>query len=498
MNVERLFLVTLMILYGGFSLWTWTLVEPESGSSPPRIQMSGPEKPKVTTTSHTTNPLESLSSVDFYACCGLGHRLIRMSLAAYVAKQHNFSLRSFWGWCGERNPVEVFSYLFRPYHPSEVAYVQSQNLLLPFYNEVPGFPALVRTGSGTTTTKTTTTTTTSTELCPCGTDKIESDLELYESLRTRFRYKHRVDDFVQRYFTNATVLGIHVRSGNGESGDFERKSRDIADPDSWVHQVRLLLQQSLLSRPLVKDPLIFLATDTPSMVTRFRKEFALINVSVVELQQEGRTQEGGGVLFGTSNRVYNTDDNTSHFGDDSSSCLQGWTDTFTDMVLLSHADIVIAGRPSSFVQTLPMSLAYGKSKQNKIWKDVYCEIIPQFQQKVMHTTNDSTSSNMNDTTSTVGGTKDEEKWVEVDPTIQCYDSYQNWCCNHSTWIQFHHTGPKGHSKVLSKEFVRFPSLLPKLHEYKGLRNRTTDCRLPKRGRAGGGWKDKCLPHEWIL
>ena len=83
----------------------------------------------MTSTSMTTatsskphNPLEDLSSVDFFACCGIGHRLVRMSLAHFVAKQRNFTLRGFWGWCGEKSPVEVFSYLFRPYTADEVAH----------------------------------------------------------------------------------------------------------------------------------------------------------------------------------------------------------------------------------------------------------------------------------------------------------------------------------------------------------------------------------------
>ena len=41
--------------------------------------------------------LEDLSSVDYYACCGLGHRLIRMAAAYFVAQQSQFSFRAFLG-----------------------------------------------------------------------------------------------------------------------------------------------------------------------------------------------------------------------------------------------------------------------------------------------------------------------------------------------------------------------------------------------------------------
>ena len=161
----------------------------------------------TTNNQNQTNPLEDLSSVDYFACCGLGHRLVRMSLAHFVARQRNLSLRSFWGWCGERHPVEVFSYLFRPYPANEVAHVQSKHIIIPFHNEVPGFSAVVRKP-----------TMSNLSQCRCHTDKIDADLELYLSLRRRFREASIVDDFVRHHFRNATVLGIHVRAGNGESG----------------------------------------------------------------------------------------------------------------------------------------------------------------------------------------------------------------------------------------------------------------------------------------
>ena len=60
------------------------------------------------------------SSVDYHACCGLGHRLSRMSDANYVAQRLNFGLRSFWGFCGN---LEVFYYLFGPQRVNMLANV---------------------------------------------------------------------------------------------------------------------------------------------------------------------------------------------------------------------------------------------------------------------------------------------------------------------------------------------------------------------------------------
>jgi hypothetical protein len=459
-------------MYLGFSFWASRLVPPEqqtdiqtfhnkiSGTSYADRRNFRPRLPNYNST------LENLSSVDFFACCGLGHRLVRQSLAAYVAKQRSFALRAFWGWCGEKNPVEVFSYLFRPQPDKELQYVTSQGMVLPFYNEVPGFPSLVRKRNN------------SNSSCQCTDDKIESDLDFYTSLRDRFREKKYVDDFIKIHFSNATVIGIHVRSGNGEGGDFERKGRNIEDPDVWVRQVRTLIQtQLLLLQTFDEPPVLYIATDTPSMVKRFEQLFAEIQVPVFDLPQQGRRVEGGGVLFGEGGKVQNKGDidkKSDH--DDFSLCLRGWSDTLTDMMLLSHADIIIAGRPSSFVQTLPMSLAFGKTIGDRKLRDVYCEIVPRWEE-------------------TSG------EWVESDPTIKCFDSYKSWCCDHSTWIKFHHTGPQGHQRIISREFLRFPTLEEQqknLKAYKSsLRERAANCPRPRRGRAGGGLKDKCLPHEWL-
>lgn len=405
--------------------------------------------------------LEALSSVDYYACCGLGHRLVRMSLAAYVAKQRNFSIRAFWGWCGERNPIEVFSYLFRPYLDSEVLpNVKSENMLLPFYNEVPGFAALERKP------------TTNLTECACQSDKIDSDLEFYTSLRTRFRNKKFVDAFVKDNFSNSMVIGIHVRAGNGEGGDFERKGRVIENPEEWVGSVCKLVHDFSTENKLPLPPTVYIATDTPSMISSFKAQLNQYNIRLLDLPQE-RTGEGEGVLFGDAANVNNKGDKS----DDYSTCLKGWTDTLTDMFLLSHADVVIASKPSSFSQTVPMSIAFGKKEAERKIDTPFCEIIPQME------------SHIEDS---------KVVWKEISHKLQCYNSYMDWCCNYSTWIRFKKKGPKNHVKVVSKEFVRFPppNNVGKLKEYPGMRNRTKGCLRPGRGRAAGGRKDKCLPHAW--
>ena len=190
---KRWFLWVLVSIYLGLSLVSWQSFRDQEDTVL-SSHLHGQQKELL------RNPLEELSSVDYWACCGLGHRLIRMSLAHYVAKQRNFSLRAFWGWCGEQAPIEVFSYLFRPYKSSEVQGISRGNVLLPFYNEVPGFSALVRTPTN------------NRSECACQRDKVDADFELYSSLRDRFRSKHIVDKFVREQFDNATVIGVRFDS----------------------------------------------------------------------------------------------------------------------------------------------------------------------------------------------------------------------------------------------------------------------------------------------
>jgi hypothetical protein len=285
-----------------------------------------------------------------------------------------------------------------------------------------------------------------------------------------------VDAFVKEHFESKTVIGIHVRAGNGEGGDFVRKGRTIENPAAWVRQVSQLLQDFLQrQKHPIQPPLVYVATDTPSMVSLFRQELEPASIPVLELPQQGRREEGQGVLFGVSDKVHNKDGNAE---DDYSSCLQGWTDTLMDMFLLSHADVVVAAKPSSFSQTAPMSLTFGN--KNRKLPQAYCEVVPHIEEE-----------NGNGTTLLVR---------ELPPTFQCYESYQDWCCNYSTWIRFQHKGRQGGERVYSKEFVKFlsqenlASFARK--EYSNMRNRSLDCPRPRRGRAGGGLKDKCLPHQW--
>ncbi len=302
---------------------------------------------------HATNdagiPLANLSSVDYNACCGLGHRLIRMANAAWIAKRLNLGLHTFWGYCG--NPdTEIFQHLFGVQTKQDLENVTSTNQYVKYYNEVPGFQKLQRYGR------------IFNHTCPCQEEQIQAHYDFYEDLRNRFRYKQQVDEFVKTTFSNFTVLGLHVRAGNGETGDFVKKNRGIPEINRWVKQASKRIKEHVQRQQDWKDPpLLYIATDTPSLIEKFRRELQG-SMPVIEFPQE-RQEEGQGVFFGEGGKHANLDDYK---------CIRQWENAVADMILLSHSNVLIAGRISSFVQSMPMSLVFGRKNQKV--KEPNCEL----------------------------------------------------------------------------------------------------------------------------
>jgi hypothetical protein len=227
--------------------------------------------PTTTTTSVISKPsinissalslddlLERLPSVDYFSCCGAGHRFSKLSDAYYLAKQIGFSLRVFFGFCDNQ---EVFSYFFGPALPPEIVLNmtrvgkgQTDHLHIRANNEVPGFGRFTREGPNST--------------CRCRNDRFESDIEFYTGIRERFRDKERVDAFRNDHFVGHTVIGLHIRAGNGEFGDFVKKNRTIHDVNEWSRSMSKLLIS--LSKNFTDPPLLFIATDTAHIVSNFK------------------------------------------------------------------------------------------------------------------------------------------------------------------------------------------------------------------------------------
>jgi hypothetical protein len=363
------------------------------------------------------NAAKEKSSVDYMACCGLGHRISRLSEANYLAKLLNFGLRSFWGYC---DTTGVFHYLFGPQPVEELVNVTDTHRSARVNNDVPGFTKLIRKGSE--------------EECNCSFDKVEEDVRFYQSMRKRFRLKDRVEAFRQKHFLNknVTVVGMHIRAGNGEVGDFSKRRRGIGNEDEWLQNV---VQQ--LVRANWGPSVLFVATDTPPMIDKLR---TLMNgtMTVVSFDQH-RAQHGTGVLFGERGKVVINGEQ----------CLEGWENSLMDMILLSHADVVVAARPSSFSQSMPMSLVLATSKDSR---------------KVMH------------------------PYCELNPTVtemRCYEDFREWCCIGTTSFSLEGI----HQRT---DYLRMPPETVDEKKLKVMQRDDGGC-FPR----PEGWKQTCLPYDWL-
>ena len=282
------------------------------------------------------------SILHYTACCGLGHRLVRMANENYVAKaRFNFGLTADWGQC---NDTDVYTHLFEP---EDLSNTSRSNKLIHITDHVPGFalvPARPR------------------EECLCKQDEIDYNFHFYASLLERFRFRQQVTAFTEKQlYSEKTVIGIHIRAGNGETGDFERKKRQIGNEESFRNNVVERLKELIDTHEdvfHVKPPLIFIATDTQSMIDNFR-EALNETMPVVDMPQH-RPDEGAGVLFGELGK----DKGEGEF------CLRGWEETVTDMMLLAMSDIVVATRCSSFVHSMPINLVLRRSE----FPTPFCEI----------------------------------------------------------------------------------------------------------------------------
>jgi len=325
--------------------------------------------------------MESYSSVDYTACCGLGHRLGRMSDAYHVAQQLQFELRAFWGWCGGEH--DIFSHLFDP----PLSYVGSTGLRVAIANTVPGYGDqashdYILHKSNTTTSS-----------CLCrddDDDKRASDFAFFTSLQRRFRRRDAVERFVRDHFwsegnNKLLSLSLHVRAGNGEGGDFALKQRQIADRHAWIQNVAANIQELVIKNTDDdnKESVLFVATDTPSYIDRLRE--ALNGTTEVIVWDQDRPMEGSGVFFGEQGAP------GQYQHSNPNECLRKWEDVLMDQMLLASADIVIAGTTSTFSQTLPLSLAFRRTDRKV--PAPYCE---------------------------VRGTYGE--------ALACFETYHQWCC----------------------------------------------------------------------
>ena len=337
------------------------------------------------------------------AISGLGHRIGKLANAYHLVKAMNLTNGIFnsWGWeCrgkkeNSSETMDIFYYLFGddflsvkppvdgPIHsPFLIELVkdiqdtwrnstntttkerndETQNIRL--INDIPGYyvmnPRDIMTEYSLTTIR----------------QKVQSNFELYHQLRALYRDNHVALDFIKRHdYQSHYVFGFHVRTGNGEKGDFQKKLRFMYILEPWIKRFSKMMldyvsteEYKILSKG--KPPLLFVSTDTTKAATLL--EYYLTNpnntnssgmnttttIPVVDFPQE-RMKEGAGV-------TYDAKFNSSEY------CYQSWSDQFMDMTLLSASDVVIAGTYSAFTQSMPLTMMIGNPnpEDNKL----FCEL----------------------------------------------------------------------------------------------------------------------------
>lgn len=191
-------------------------------------------------------------------------------------------------------------------------------------------------------------------------DKLESDSEFYDKLVENYMFKDEVEAFMDEHnFDEHEVIGIHLSAGNGE------EKHKIEDEVEFMNNILNLVRQYVrLMKMLFHDrfarrtPLIFLATDTPRLIPEVQAATEKFGVKTVFLDQI-RVEDDEGVTY-------------KALSGKEEMCLEGWKAMASDMMLLSHSDVVIAARPSSFTQSLPLSRVFDKHIDEE--GPHYCEV----------------------------------------------------------------------------------------------------------------------------
>jgi len=326
----------------------WMMPEQLDSTSPTVWYRIGTSTNNSITAPEITPPV-----LQYRGVSGIGHRLARQGAAYHLAKALGLSKMNIsWATCFSTQKDEphedIWKYLFgsqildippasKPIFPwihvtrNESKTVTSQNirikndvpnyyrLMLPFY-----YPYLVDNDYF---------------------QKFRTDLEMYDQMLRRFRFRDEVDNFTKTHnFSDYNVIGLHVRAGNGEKGEFLIKGRQIADPTTWIERVAGLLSNYTGSAFFPKNgkpPLVFIATDTESYINDLQHSLKKYAIPVVSFPQP-RVNPGTGIS------IFSTHQSTAK-------CLADWKYQTIDMVILAFSDVLLTGLYSSYTQTIPIT-----------------------------------------------------------------------------------------------------------------------------------------------
>ncbi|KAL3931806.1 MAG: hypothetical protein SGBAC_011136 [Bacillariaceae sp.] len=331
----------------------------EAGRKAAYEKISVPRKPLL----DDSVPMKTFSHIKYGAHSGIGHRLVRQASAVYLGRLIGFATRGYWSNNEYSNHTkEIWSELFEPFERQDFWYVNSTNRTIKFGNEVdhmqsPFQNCGINRQNGHC--KQTNTKGKEGPNCGCTFDEIQVHTDFYRSLRDKYVRRQLLQDFMEEHhYSEHTVFGIHIRAGNGEQKDFANKNRGIHhDTEEFVAALLQVMRETIPIHSLEKPPMIFLATDDPKYRTIMAKEIKNLGLTwpVVVLEQVFALE---GVVLHGGTKVYDK-----------------WFSMFEDMVLLSHSDVLIAVKYSSFTQALPKYLVLDRPESERKLKDTYCEVV---------------------------------------------------------------------------------------------------------------------------
>ncbi|GAX22524.1 hypothetical protein FisN_14Hh146 [Fistulifera solaris] len=294
--------------------------------------------------------MQEVNRLYYVAQFGLGHRLSKLSAAYHLTRVLNLPVMELHGGSCQTE-TDVFAYLFGTHRltmrTSTTADYRNRQILVR--NDVAGYaagqsyknarvaiPQHYRTGNNNPWKK-----------------KLRFDRILFQELLDRFVQRTPLPLLQQ--FERHTVIGLHVREGNGEQDHFAASGRRIGNTTTFVNDLCYLLRKYAAEQRWSRPALLFLATDTERVIPMVQTACHTTatdypGIPIVWLPQNRPTQ-------GVSYQAWNHGE----------PCFQGWQSSMMDMALLAHADVLVAGMRSTFTQILPRALVMGRNKS-------FCEV----------------------------------------------------------------------------------------------------------------------------
>lgn len=303
---------------------------------------------------------------------GLGHRLSKLSAAYHLARNvlHLPQIEMNWGSC-QTKEIDVFAFLFGTHtlplrEGRRLADEKDQRILVR--NDVAGYYAgqsyknaqvIVPPEYDDDDDDDSNSTTNSWK------NKLQLDRILFHDLVHRFT--ERTPELIQfqqeHNWHTHTVIGLHVRIGNGEQDHFAASGRLVVTNTTtlFLQNVCLLLRKYAAEYIHPHGPvLLFLATDTEHVIATVQRACHSSNhtypaIPVVVFPQP-RVEASQGVSY--------------HAWEQGQACFQGWKSSMMDMALLAHSNILVAGMRSTFTQIVPRALVMGQKEEGRF----FCEV----------------------------------------------------------------------------------------------------------------------------